>query len=90
MKNGNLTVIPSGARSTESKNLCTEMTLLKRAGAKILRLALLAQDNWAVHFTKTISRVMSARVFAPHMDMVSASSPPIFSMYSFTPSSAPP
>ena len=43
-----------------------------------------------VYLTKIMSRVMSDRVFAPHMDMVSASSPPILSMYSFTPSSAPP
>ena len=42
------------------------------------------------YFRKTISRVISARVLAPHMAMVSASSPPILSMYSFTPSSAPP
>ena len=48
-------------------------------------------DGYSIAYrTKTISGVMSFRLFAPHMVMASDSSPPILSMYSFTPSSPPP
>ena len=38
----------------------------------------------------TMSGVISASVAAPHISMVSFSSPPIFSIYAATPASAPP
>ena len=38
-------VILSGVRSTESRNLRTETNICSQIGAKILRLALLAQDD---------------------------------------------